>query len=65
LQNPLRGIFRETALAGASNNDGNDGHAFYSSLLAERKKVAAQTRIKMRLALIYIPVPMVGKKAQI
>src|SRR6202790_4877035 len=27
LQNPLRGLFRETALAGASNNDGNDGHA--------------------------------------
>src|ERR1700738_4719395 len=28
LQNPLRGLLRETALAGASNNDGNDGHAF-------------------------------------
>jgi hypothetical protein len=28
LQDPLRGPFRETALAGASNDDGNDGHAF-------------------------------------
>jgi hypothetical protein len=28
LQNPLRGLFRETPLAGASNNDRNDGHAF-------------------------------------
>src|SRR6266581_2524481 len=28
LQDPLRGLFRESALAGASNNDGNDGHAF-------------------------------------
>src|SRR5207302_4826459 len=28
LQNPLRGLFRETALANASDNDGNDGHAF-------------------------------------
>src|SRR5260370_606818 len=26
LQNPLRGLFRETALAGASDNDGNYGH---------------------------------------
>jgi hypothetical protein len=26
LENPLRGFFRETALAGASNNDGNDSH---------------------------------------
>jgi len=28
LQNPLRGLFRETSLAGTSNNDGNDGHVF-------------------------------------
>src|SRR6202043_481190 len=28
LQNPFRGLFRETALASASDNDGNDGHAF-------------------------------------
>src|SRR6202040_3931875 len=28
LQNPFRGLFRETALAGASDDDGNDGHAF-------------------------------------
>src|ERR1700730_7324101 len=27
LQNPLRGLFRETAVACASNNDGNHGHA--------------------------------------
>src|SRR4029077_7143396 len=28
LQNPLSRLFRETALAGASNNYGNNGHAF-------------------------------------
>jgi hypothetical protein len=28
LQDPLRGLFRETALARASDDDGNDGHDF-------------------------------------
>jgi hypothetical protein len=28
LQNPFRGLLRKAVLAGASNNDGNDGHAF-------------------------------------
>src|SRR5260370_11402805 len=28
LQNPLRGLFRKAALARASNDDGDDGHAF-------------------------------------
>jgi hypothetical protein len=28
LQNPLRGLFRETALPSASNNHGNNGHDF-------------------------------------
>jgi hypothetical protein len=27
LQNPVSGLFREAALAGAPDNDGNDGHA--------------------------------------
>jgi hypothetical protein len=27
-QDPVCGLFREAALTGASNNDGNDGHAF-------------------------------------
>src|SRR5712692_7398288 len=27
-ENPVRGLFRETALAGASDNDGNDAHGF-------------------------------------
>src|SRR4029077_17411143 len=38
LQNPLRGLFRETALAGASNNDGNDGHVLILAV-REKKKV--------------------------
>src|SRR5258706_2050664 len=28
LQDPVRGLFREAALAGAADNDGNGGHAF-------------------------------------
>src|SRR5258706_16068012 len=35
LQNPVRGLFREAALTRASNDNGNDGHAFFS-LVAER-----------------------------
>jgi hypothetical protein len=38
LQDPFRGLFRETAFAGASDNDGNDGHAL---LLAVRIMMAA------------------------
>jgi hypothetical protein len=39
LQYPLRGLFRETALAGASNDYRDDGHV-YSLLFAERTKVS-------------------------
>jgi hypothetical protein len=39
-QNPVRGLFRETALAGASNNDGNDGHTFDPCCWPERKRGA-------------------------
>ena len=31
-ENPLRRLFRETALAGASDNDGNDSHALLLTL---------------------------------
>src|SRR6266850_1609986 len=45
LQDPLRGLFREAALAGASNNNGNDGHVFipcYSP--KERRSVDKRNR---------------------
>src|SRR2546425_12103006 len=31
LQNPVRGLFREAPLAGASHNDGDDSHGFYAA----------------------------------
>src|SRR5882757_8756915 len=36
--NPLRGLFREAALAGASNDDGNDGHAFIPCSSSKEKR---------------------------
>jgi hypothetical protein len=41
LQNPLRGLFREAALARASNNNGNDGHVFNPCRSPKETKVGS------------------------
>src|SRR6266850_2254993 len=53
LQDPLRGLFREAALAGASNNNGNDGHVFIPcySPKGQRSVIRGTDRLAAQAAL--------------
>ena len=45
LQNLLRGLFRETALTGAADDDGNDGHPFPPCRVAKRYQTETCTNL--------------------
>src|SRR5262249_29759469 len=56
LQDPIRGLLREAALAGASNNDGNDSHVFIPSCSPKEQMTVdgGADRLSAQAALMFL-----------